>query len=179
MKRSLVFGGVALLVILCFLACEAQMKNVETVKEVDLQRYAGTWYEIARFPHRFEKRLVGVTATYTLRPDGKIDVLNQGYRDSLQGKLSTARAVAKIPNPDQPGRLKVFFFPLFGADYSILELDRENYQYVLVGSSSPGYLWILSRTPQMAPEVYEMLVAKARQRGYDVSKLQRVEQPAE
>ncbi|HOI50359.1 MAG TPA: lipocalin family protein [Prolixibacteraceae bacterium] len=152
---------------------------METVKEVDLQRYAGTWYEIARFPHRFEKRLVGVTATYTLRPDGKIDVLNQGYRDSLQGKLSTARAVAKIPNPDQPGRLKVFFFPLFGADYSILELDRENYQYVLVGSSSPGYLWILSRTPQMAPEVYEMLVAKARQRGYDVSKLQRVEQPAE
>jgi len=155
------------------------MKNMETVKEVNLQRYAGTWYEIARFPHRFEKRLVGVTATYTLRSDGKIDVLNQGYRDSLQGKLSKARAVAKIPNPEQPGRLKVFFFPLFGADYFILELDQENYQYVLVGSSSPGYLWILSRTPQMAPEIYEMLVAKARQLGYDVSKLQLVEQPAE
>jgi lipocalin len=150
---------------------EAQM---DVVKNVDLNRYVGTWYEIARFPHSFEKNLAGVTATYTLRDDGRINVLNQGYKNTLEGKLKKARAVAKIPDKSQPGKLKVYFFPLFGAAYNILELDQENYQYALVGSSSMDYLWILGREPVMQDDIYKMLVNKAVQRGYDVNKLTRV-----
>lgn len=157
-------------------SCRGQAPYREVVKEVDLERYAGTWYEIARYPHRFERGLTGVTATYTLRTDGKIDVLNQGYKGSLDGELSRAKAVAKIPDPEQPGKLKVFFFPLFGADYYILDLDQEGYQYALVGSSSMNYLWILCRTPQMDEITLEKLRNKAKSLGYDLEKLEMVPQ---
>lgn len=151
---------------------EIEKMNIE--KNVDLSRYAGKWYEIARFPHSFEKGLVGVTATYTLRPDGKITVLNEGYKNSLNGKYKKAKATARVPNPAYPGWLKVVFFWPFGADYLILELDTVNYQYALVGSSSDKYLWILCRTPQMDQDTYSMLVEKAKARGYDVSRLEKV-----
>ncbi|MBN2174244.1 MAG: lipocalin family protein [Bacteroidales bacterium] len=156
-----------------------ELEKMDIVKNVDLERYMGTWYEIARFPHGFEKNLVGVTATYSLRADGKVDVLNQGYKYTLDGKLKQAKAFAKLPDPEVKGRLKVFFFWPFGADYIILELDEENYQYALVGSSSKNYLWILSRTPQMDPQTYDLLVSKAAQRGYDVGKLEMVPQKKE
>ena len=152
------------------------MLDKNTVKELDLNRYLGTWYEIARFPHSFEKNLVGVTATYSLRDDGKIKVLNQGYKNTLDGELSVAEGKAKIPDKQEPGKLKVSFFWIFYADYFVLELDK-NYHYVMIGSSSPKYFWILSRTPQMSPEIYEMLLEKARQRGYNLDKLVKVEQP--
>jgi len=151
------------------------MADKTTVKTLDLKRYLGTWYEIARFPHSFEKNLVGVTATYSLREDGKIRVLNQGYKNTLDGELSKAEGKAKITDPLKPANLKVSFFWIFYAEYNVLELD-ENYQYALIGSSSDKYLWILSRNPQMAPEVYEMLLEKARKRGYNLAKLEKVAQ---
>ena len=83
---------------------------METVKDVDIQRYLGTWYEIARFPHSFEKGLVGVTATYELKPNGNISVLNQGYKGTLTGKHSKAKAFAKIPDPTNTGRLRFTSF---------------------------------------------------------------------
>lgn len=147
-----------------------------TVAQVDLELYAGKWYEIARYPHSFEKGLVGVTATYTLKPNGRIEVLNQGFKGSLNGKRSKAKAWAKVPNPLEPGKLKVYFFWPFGADYYILDLD-ENYQWALVGSSSMNYLWILSRTPQMPNEVYNQILKKAIELGYDIEKIELVEQP--
>jgi lipocalin len=153
----------------------SQMIDKTTVKELDLNRYLGTWYEIARFPHSFEKNLVGVTATYSLREDGKIRVINQGFKTTLNGELSVAEGKAKIPDPSEPGKLKVSFFWIFYADYNVLELD-ENYQYAMIGSSSPKYFWILSRTPQMESVIYEMLLEKARKRGYNLEKLQRVPQ---
>jgi lipocalin len=148
----------------------SQMIDTNTVKELDLNRYLGTWYEIARFPHSFEKDLVGVTATYSMRDDGKIKVVNQGYEKTLEGKLSVAIGKAKIPNKAEPAKLKVSFFWIFYGDYFVLELDKD-YQYVMIGSSSPKYFWILSRTRQMAPETYEMLLDKARKRGYNLEKL--------
>lgn len=153
----------------------SQMIDKTTVKELDLNRYLGTWYEIARFPHSFEKDLVGVTATYSLREDGKIKVLNQGYKNTLDGELSVAEGKAKIPEKSQPGKLKVSFFWIFYGDYNVLELD-ENYQYVMIGSSTPKYFWILSRTPQMDAATYEMLLEKARKRGYNLDKLYKVPQ---
>lgn len=155
-----------------------EIENMNIVKDVNLERYAGKWYEIARFQHRFEKDLVGVTATYSIRPDGKISVLNEGYRYSLDGKLKKAKAFAKVPDPNNPGRLKVYFFWPFGADYLILELDQENYEYALVGSSSDNYLWILCRQPSMDEDIYNMLLKKAEARGYDVSRLVKVPQLA-
>lgn len=147
--------------------------NTATVKELDLQRYLGTWYEIARFDHGFERGLVGVTATYSMREDGKIRVLNQGYRNSLDGELSVAEGKAKLT--DEPGKLKVSFFWIFYADYYILELE-ENYQWALIGSKSDKYLWILSRTPKLEENVKNRILNHAVKRGYDTSKLIWVEQ---
>ena len=150
--------------------------DTSTVKNYELDKYLGTWYEIARFPHSFEKGLVGVTANYSLRKDGKIQVINQGYKNSFDGKLKKAKGKAWIPDPEKPGKLKVAFFWFFGADYYIMELDTINYEYALIGSSSDNYLWILNRKPQMPEETYKMLKNKAKQRGYDLSRLIEVEQ---
>lgn len=151
------------------------MIDQTTVKELDLNRYMGTWYEIARFPHSFEKDLVGVTATYSLRDDGKISVVNEGYKYTLDGEQNKAVGKAKIPDKTEPGKLKVSFFWFFYGDYYVLELDPD-YQYVMLGSSSDKYFWILSRTPQMVPDVYEMLLEKARKRGYNLERLYKVPQ---
>lgn len=169
---------VILLIFSTLTSCGQTSKNeidMETVKNLELDKYLGTWYEIARFDHSFERDLVGVTATYSMRKDGKIKVVNQGYKHSLDGKLSQAVGKAKIPNPNEPGKLKVSFFWIFYADYFVLEL-ADDYSYALVGSSSPKYLWILSRTPQMPDETYNLLIDKAKQRGYNLEKLIKVEQ---
>jgi len=141
-----------------------------------LEKYLGKWYEIARFDHSFERGLQGNTATYTLSPEGKIVVLNQGFKNSLNGKLNKAIGKAKITTPDTPRNLRVSFFLFFYAPYNILELDPD-YQYALIGSNSSKYLWILSRTPQMDDKTYNMLLEKAKARGYDTSKLLKVLQP--
>jgi lipocalin len=147
--------------------------NTETIKELDLQRYLGTWYEIARFDHKFERGLKGVTATYSMRDDGKIKVLNQGFENTPDEKLSVAEGKAKLT--DEPGKLKVSFFWIFYADYYILELE-ENYQWALIGSKSDKYLWILSRTPKLEDNDKNLILHHATKRGYDTSKLIWVEQ---
>ena len=173
-------------VIVCFLGCflflgtSCQTKkntmDLTTVSELNIQKYLGTWYEIARFDHSFERNLQGVTATYSMRDDDKIKVLNQGYKNSLDGKLSVAEGKAKLT--DDPGKLKVSFFWIFYGDYFVLELE-ENYQWVLIGSSSDKYLWILSRTPKLEQDVVNNILEKAKQRGYDTSNLIWVDQKPE
>jgi lipocalin len=157
---------------------QEEMNNIETstVENFELNRYLGTWYEIARFQNSFEKDLVGVTAKYSLRDDGKIKVVNSGYKDSFSGKYKTITGKAKVPDKSNPAKLKVSFFLFFYGDYYVLELDTVNYGYALVGSSSENYLWILSRTPSLPAEIYDMLVSKARDRGYNVSLLYKVPQ---
>jgi len=158
-------------------SCQSQTPMIDktVVTELELDRYLGTWYEIARYDHRFERDLVGVTATYSMRPDGKIKVLNAGYKNTLDGKLSEAEGKAKIPNANEPAKLKVSFFWIFYGDYFVMELD-DDYQWAVIGSSSDKYLWILSRTPQMEPEVYQVLLDGLTKRGYDVSALIEVPQ---
>lgn len=160
--------------------CNAQQPGSgvdrSTVSNVELNRYLGKWYELARFDHSFERGLVGVTATYSLRPDGKIKVLNEGYKNTLDGRHKTAVGKAKIPDPNDLSRLKVSFFLNFYADYLIMELDQVGYQYAMIGSNSDNFLWILSRTPQVPDSTWNMLLDKAKKRGYDVSKLIKVPQ---
>ena len=171
------FSRFSIFVFFILFGCVSGQKGtaMKTVDHVNIERYMGTWYEIARFPHSFERNLVGVTATYKLKQNGNVSVVNKGFKYSLDGKEKTAKAFAKIPNPNMPGRLKVYFFWPFGADYFILDLDP-NYQWALVGSSSPNFLWILNRTPQMNDELYNEIVSKAKELGYDTDKLERVPQ---
>ena len=145
------------------------MIDKKTVQEFNLQRYLGKWYEIARYDHRFERNLQGVTAEYSYRPDGKIKVFNCGHKQTPDGE-KCAIGKARPAKDGQTGKLEVSFFLSFYSDYNILELDKD-YEWVLVGSSTDKYLWILSRTPQIAPETLNHILEKAQERGYDTNKL--------
>jgi len=140
------------------------------VPDVDLKRYQGTWYEIARLPFRFETKLKCITATYTLRKDGRINVLNSGHLKSDPGTVSKARGVAIIPDNKVPAKLKVQFFWPFKGNYWIMELDSK-YKYVMIGEPSFKYLWILAREKELDREVLESLKKKAVEEGYDLSEL--------
>ena len=162
------------LALLC--SCTAAICQVNnTITSFDLDRYLGKWYEIARYDHSFERDLVGTTAEYSLRDDGKIKVLNSGYLNTLDGPYKQSVGKAKPNKNGKPGQLRVSFFGPFYGDYNILELAPD-YSYSVVGSSSPKYLWILSRTPQLAPETLNKIVKNLKQRGHDTDKLIWVEQ---
>lgn len=138
-----------------------------TTPTLDIRRFMGRWYEIARYEHRFEKGMTHVSATYTLSVNGKIEVLNEGLKE---GKHKQIKGRAKQPNPQDPGKLKVSFFLWFYSDYYVLYIDPE-YRYLLVGSSSDKYLWIMSREKNLAKETLDQLIDKLRMRGYDTDKL--------
>ena len=143
-----------------------------TVPTLDLERYMGRWYEIARFDHRFERNLEHCEALYTLLPNGHVKVENSGT-DMRTGKRRTSYGHAKMG--DAPGKLRVSFFLWFYSDYNILALDG-SYQWALVGSRSPNYLWILSRTPTLPRATLRHILNEATARGYDITKLHFVEQ---
>ena len=139
-----------------------------TVKKLDISRFMGKWYEIARYEHVFERGMTNVTAEYSIESDGKIRVVNKGTKN---GKSKEITGKVKQPDPmEYPGRLKVSFFLWFYSDYYVLELDND-YRYAIIGSSSEKYLWILSRTPELPEEILDKLLINIKQRGYDVSKL--------
>lgn len=150
----------------CLLAsCGKLTVDNTPVASIELDRYLGTWYEIARFDHRFERGLTQPQAEYSLREDGKISVVNTGLKD---GKEKRSTAVAKTT--DTPALLRVSFFRPFYGDYRVLLLD-EDYQYALVGGSSDDFLWILARQPQLDEETKSLILAEAQRRGYDIGKL--------
>jgi apolipoprotein D and lipocalin family protein len=143
---------------------------IPTVPHVDLKRYQGTWYEIARLPLHWENKCAShVTATYTLRPDGKISVLNQCRR--ADGTATATLGTAEPATGDSSNsRLKVSFFWPFKGDYWVLALD-ENYQWALVGTPNLKYLWILSRDPELGTHIIDQLLERSRELGFDTSKL--------
>ncbi len=145
-----------------------------TVENLDLNRYMGEWFEIARLETRFERGMVAVTARYRLLPDGTVEVVNSGLCPQTgERKTSVGRAKAtKVP-----GRLKVSFVRFIYSDYNVLELGPD-YQWALVGGRSAGYLWMLSRTPAIDEATFEDLRARAQARGYDVEQLLKVDQSA-
>jgi lipocalin len=151
---------------------------LETVETLDLEKYLGRWYEVARYQHPFEKTLVGATAEYTLREDGKVQVVNSGFKKTLDGKYSDVKAVAWRPDETQPGKLKVKFFGLITSDYLVFALDEVDYQWALVGQDSRDFLWFLSRTPQVSDELLEKMKAMASAQGYDLTDLFLVPQKA-
>ena len=147
--------------------------DTSTVRQLDVARFMGRWYEIARYEHRFERGMTHVTAEYTLQPDGKIRVVNRGLKD---GKPKEITGKARRPDPQEyPGRLEVSFFLWFYSDYYVLEVGSD-YQYAVIGSSSDKYLWILCRKPDMPQWQLEQILSSLRKRGYDLSRLVYVEQ---
>jgi apolipoprotein D and lipocalin family protein len=167
---ALVFAVLAL-----YFTIQPTMAQRPYIKNFDLNRYLGHWYEIARFPHSFEKGLVGCTADYSFLPDGKVKVENAGFRNTLDGEGSIASGKAKFAGDPTEGHLKVSFFLFFYADYFIMDMDPD-YQWALIGSNADKYLWILSRTPQMDDITYNKILDKARSLGYDLAKLYKVPQ---
>ena len=163
------------LIALVLLTSQSLMAQRPYIKNFDLNKYLGTWYEIARFPHSFEKGLVGCTATYNMLPDGKVKVENAGFKGTLDGKGSLALGKAKLAGDPAEGHLKVSFFLFFYADYFIMDLEPD-YQWALIGSKSDKYLWILARTPQLDDVTYNMILDKARGLGYDLTLLYKVPQ---
>jgi apolipoprotein D and lipocalin family protein len=158
-------------------AVRAASKPLEVVPRVDLQRYLGTWYEIATIPQSFQKGCVGVTAHYALRADGDIDVTNVCRKETLDGKERSVRGKAWVVDKTTNAKLKVRFFWPFAGDYWVIELDRD-YQWAVVGHPGRSYYWILSRTPRMDPAVYDELIRRAAAKGYDTSRIKKTLQPS-
>jgi len=149
--------------------------ELETAEHVDIQRYMGTWFEIAKLPQRFERGLVGITATYSILPSGKVRVVNKGYKGDFNGSTRTAQGRATVVDARTNAKLKVSFFWPFSGNYWILELGID-YEYAVVGDESRKYLWILSRTPQMDEAVYNDLLKLVQAKGFDISKLEKTPQ---
>jgi apolipoprotein D and lipocalin family protein len=162
-----------LLVLLIFLPLSSVAKMPEGASVVtgfSLERYLGTWYEIARLDHRFERGLTQVTATYSMRDDGGVRVLNRGYNEK-KSKWSDAGGKAYFVGESDIGRLKVSFFgPFYGA-YNIITLEPENYSYALVIGNGTKYMWILAREPKLEPAALESLLSKARKLGFTTDEL--------
>lgn len=170
-KIVFIFTAICILFTYCASSQSNQNMKIKTVTTLDINQYAGKWYEIARKPFRYEKDLVNTTATYTLRDDGKITVLNEGYKHTPDGKHKKAEGVAWRPNPEHPGRLKVRFFWPFKSDYFVIALDTTSYQYALVTTKSKDLLWFLSRTPDMDEQLFNQLKTIATENGIDLNDL--------
>ena len=154
---------------------DGRRNNLDVVPHVDLNRYVGHWYEIARLPNRFEKKCANsVTATYSLRTDGKIEVVNRCRKSS--GDYTTAKGKAKVVDKTTNAKLKVTFFWPFYGDYWILDLGK-NYEYAVVGAPNRKYLWILSRSPKMDETVYRQLLAKMAARGFKTEQMIKTPHP--
>lgn len=160
----------ALPFLLALAGCIGLPSGVQPVSGFQVERYLGTWYEIARLDHGFERGLSRVTATYSARDDGGIDVVNRGWlAESAAWKQARGRAYF-VDRPDQ-AYLKVSFFGPFYGSYAVLELDRQDYRYALVSGPSRSYLWLLARSPTLDAATRDRLVARAAALGFDTSQL--------
>lgn len=173
MKKYLVLGLAALLG-----GCLGIPQGVTPVRDFELDRYLGTWYEIARLDHFFERGLSHVTANYARRDDGGVRVLNRGF-SAKEDRWKEAEGKAYFVNETDEGYLKVSFFGPFYSSYVIFELDRETYQHAFVSGKDLSYLWLLSRSPEVSEEVWERFLSRACELGVDTGELIRVEQKPE
>ena len=164
-KKTMLLALAMLIFALTAYAESRKQLNTTTVTNLDLQKFMGRWYEIARLDNRFERGMTDVVAEYTLLDDGTIRIVNSGMRD---GKYHQTVGRGKLSSV--VGRLRVSFFMFFYSDYNILEIAQDG-QWVLVGGNSPKYLWILSREKQLPADVINHIIGLARGRGYDTNAL--------
>lgn len=165
------------------LACLGVPENVTVVNGVNANQYLGTWYEIARLDHSFERGLEQVTANYSKNADGSIKVINRGFNAEKQAwKEAEGKAYfVESPSADgtYAGKLKVSFFgPFYGA-YNIIALDKSFYNYVMICGPNKDYLWILGRTPQLTNPIKQELISQAKVLGFATDKLIFVKQTSQ
>ncbi|CAM4196582.1 lipocalin family protein [Vibrio neonatus] len=173
MKKPLI----ALACIMLF-GCVGKPEKVTPVKNFQLDRYLGKWYEIARLDHSFERGMNQVTATYSMKEDGGVQVLNRGY--STQDKeWKSAEGKAYFVDSSDEGYLKVSFFGPFYGSYIVFELEKENYDYAFISGPNHSYLWLLSRTPEVSAEIQQKFKSQAEELGFDISQLIWVKQTAD
>lgn len=160
---------------LCSVDIQAQQGTVTAVPSVDLKRYSGDWYEIAKLPNKFQKQCVGnTTATFnTKRNDGEMEVLNRCM--TRNGKVELLKGETKVLNADTNSKMKVSFPKFSSNSYWIVDLEP-NYQYAVVGSPNREYLWILSRKPQMDDATYQQILRRLERMGYQPNKVVRTPQ---
>jgi apolipoprotein D and lipocalin family protein len=161
---------------------QTQKKPLEVVPSIDLVRYAGTWYEIARYPNRFQRECAGtVTATYTLLEDGTIRVVNrcrQGNGEMKEAIGEARRSGEAEPNSKLEVRFApaiLSFLPFVWGDYWVIDL-ADDYSYAVIGEPDREYLWILARSPSMEADTYGRILDRIARQGYDTSKLMRTQQ---
>jgi len=155
-----------------------RLPPLQTVAHVDLSSYVGTWYEIANFPQSFQRGCTATTATYTVRADGDIDVLNRCRKGSLDGTEKSGLGRARVVDRATNAKLEVSFFRPFWGDYWIIDL-ADDYSYAVVGHPGRDYLWILARTPTMPEATYQSVVTRLQAKGYETARLIRTLQIAE
>jgi apolipoprotein D and lipocalin family protein len=165
MKKLLL--SISLLLLTC---CLGYPESVRPVTGFELERYLGTWYEIARLDHSFERGLEKVSAEYTIREDGGLEVKNRGFSIE-KNRWNEAVGKAFFVGNEYEGYLKVSFFGPFYGSYVIFELDKKDYQYAFISGSSKSYLWFLSRTPTVSDDIKEKFKKKAKQLGFEIQDL--------
>lgn len=170
-RPKLLFGFVSLFAALFGCAVpDKSMPPLQTVADVNLQRYAGAWHEIARFPHRFQKGCYASRAVYTLQNDGLIGVYNECRKGAADGPVKSVQGKARVVDKQTNAKLEVSFFWPFWGDYWIIDLDSD-YQWAVVGHPNRKYLWILSRQKKLDEEVMSGIKRRLQQQGYDLHKL--------
>ncbi len=162
-------------IIVIMVANTLSAQELQTVSNVDVKRYSGKWYEIASYPQRFQKGCHCTTAEYTLSPKGYLIVENRCNRDSINGKQSYIKGKAFVQKNSGNAKLKVQFFWPFRAKYWIIDLAGD-YSYAVVSHPNKKYLWILSRTPKMNKAIYQQILSRLKEKGFDLGKLQVTEQ---
>jgi apolipoprotein D and lipocalin family protein len=150
--------------------CAGLPEGISPVDDFDVGRYMGTWYEIARLDHSFERNKHKVTAEYSLRDDGGVKVVNKAY-SVTENEWSEAEGKAYFVEDKDRGYLKVSFFGPFYGTYVVFELDKENYQYSYVSGPDKSYLWLLARTPEVSEEVINRFVETSRGLGFNTDEL--------
>jgi len=155
---------------LAMAGCASIPDDIEAVGDFDLTRYLGKWYEIARLDHSFERGLSNVSAEYSLRDDGGVNVLNRGY-DDRKGEWKEATGRAYFAESEKLGRFSVSFFRPFYGGYNIFVLDREGYAYSVICGNSKSYLWILARSKTPEKRLLETLVETVKGKGFRVEDL--------
>ena len=168
--RIMVRSAWTLLAAAMLSGCLGVPASVEPVQGFDLNRYLGKWYEIARLDHSFEEGLDNVTAVYSLRDDGGVNVVNRGFL-SKDDVYQQAQGRAYFVNDSDEGYLKVSFFRPFYASYVIFELDQDGYQYAFVSGPDTSFLWLLSRTPTVDQALVDHFIATSARLGFDTGKL--------
>lgn len=175
LKQTRTHFGAILLLSVCYLPMSYAGSTPKAIENLDLTKFAGTWYEIARLPNKYERDLVDVTSTLKIK-NGEMKLINRGSERRSNKRKKILAGDVSLPDRNTPGRMKVKVFPFVSFEYKVIDIDTENYQWAIITSDSREFLWLFARNPEISHSLYMNLVERARSMGFAVNKLERVSQ---